>query len=49
MAKKNDRQKRSWTGGYVIRDSRGRDLYFIRKQINGRRYDVTTTAPIASS
>ena len=27
---------------YVIWDSKGRDLYFIRKQINGRRYDVTT-------
>lgn len=42
MGEQNQRQKRPWIGGYVIRDSKGHDLYFIRKQINGRRYDVTT-------
>jgi len=42
MASVNARQKRSWQGGYIIRDSKGRDLYFIRKQIDGKRYDLST-------
>jgi integrase len=42
MAQPNARQKRSWQGGYIIRDSKGQDLYFIRKQIDGKRYDLST-------
>jgi hypothetical protein len=42
VGEQEQQKKRPWIGGYAIRDSRGRDLYFIRKQINGRRYDVTT-------
>lgn len=41
MAKRT-RAKRNWEGGYVIADARGRDTYYIRKQLNGRRYDLST-------
>lgn len=42
MGNQQKRAKRPWPGGYVIKDARGRDLYFIRRQIAGRRYDLTT-------
>lgn len=34
--------KAAWEGGYVTKDRRGRDTYYIRKQIAGVRYDVST-------
>jgi len=33
-----------WDGGYIVTDSNGRTTYYIRKQIGGKRYDVTTGA-----
>jgi integrase len=36
--------ERRWEGGRVRRDSRGRDAYVIRRQVNGRRYEVSTRA-----
>src|SRR5262245_50205433 len=44
MRRSTARRKRTWDGGYIIRDSRGRDTFYIRKQIDGRRYDVSTRA-----
>ncbi|MBX7115916.1 MAG: site-specific integrase [Myxococcaceae bacterium] len=41
MAKRK-RKKRYWEGGYIIRDSNGRDVFYIRKQIDGTRYDLST-------
>lgn len=32
----------SWDGGYIHRDSRGRDVYVIRQMINGKRCEVST-------
>ena len=29
----------TWDGGYMHKDGRGRDVYVIRQQINGKRYD----------
>ena len=34
--------KRTWMGGYVTTDSKGRDVFCIRKQIGGKRFDVST-------
>lgn len=33
---------RSWEGGFIRADSKGRDVYVIRRMIDGRRYDVST-------
>ncbi len=33
---------RTWDGGRILVDSDGRDVYQIRKQINGKRYEVST-------
>lgn len=35
---------RQWEGGYIRKDSRGRDTYVIRRMIKYRRYDVSTRA-----
>jgi hypothetical protein len=32
----------SWDGGYIHKDARGRDVYVIRQQVNGKRYEVST-------
>src|SRR5258708_1283486 len=34
--------RRAWEGGYVHKDSRGRDVYVIRRQVGGTRYEVST-------
>ncbi len=34
----------TWDGGYVRKDARGRDVYVIRQQVNGQRYEVSTRA-----
>ena len=34
----------TWDGGYIHKDARGRDVYVIRQQINGKRYEVSTRA-----
>jgi integrase len=31
-----------WEGGRIWRDDRGRPIYVIRKQVNGKRYEVST-------
>jgi hypothetical protein len=36
--------QRTWDGGRIRKDSRGRDVYVIRQQINGKRYEVSTRA-----
>ncbi len=36
------RAKRTWEGGYIIADARGHDTFYIRKQFDGRRYDLST-------
>lgn len=33
---------RPWFGGYIRVDARGRDVYVIRKSINGTRYEIST-------
>ena len=33
-----------WDGGYIHQDGNGRRLYMIRRQINGKRYYVSTGA-----
>src|SRR5258708_36279222 len=38
------RRVRKWDGGYVRKDERGREVYTIRRMINGKRYDVSTRA-----
>jgi integrase len=35
---------RTWDGGRIWRDDKGRTVYVIRKQVNGRRYEVSTRA-----
>src|SRR5262244_3620577 len=40
--RKQTRMKRSWEGGYIIKDARGRDAYYIRKQFDGHRYELST-------
>ena len=32
----------TWEGGYIHKDARGRDLYVIRQQVSGKRYEVST-------
>ena len=34
----------SWEGGRVIEDSKGRRVYYVRKRIRGRLYEVSTRA-----
>ena len=36
--------ERTWEGGYIRKDSHGRDVYVIRRQIDGKRYKVSTRA-----
>ncbi|HEY2028977.1 MAG TPA: tyrosine-type recombinase/integrase [Myxococcales bacterium] len=31
-----------WDGGYIHEDKRGRRVYVIRQQINGKRYEIST-------
>jgi integrase len=31
-----------WEGGFVLRDTRGRPVYWIRRSVAGRRYEVST-------
>ena len=33
---------REWEGGYVRKDGRGRDVYYIRRMMRGHRYHVST-------
>jgi len=37
-------RSRSWEGGYIRKDARGRDVYVIRQRVNGTRYEVSTRA-----
>jgi integrase len=34
----------TWDGGYIHKDARGRDVYVIRQQVGGKRYEVSTRA-----
>ncbi len=34
--------RRPWKGGYVRRDSKGRDVYVIERWVNGRKFHVST-------
>jgi len=34
----------TWDGGYIRKDGRDRDVYVIRQQIAGKRYEVSTRA-----
>jgi integrase len=34
----------TWEGGYVLTDSKGRPCYYIRRQIDGKRHEVSTRA-----
>ena len=34
----------TWDGGYIRRDARGRNVFIIRRQINGKGYDRSTHA-----
>lgn len=34
----------AWEGGYITRDGRGRPTFYIRRQVSGVRYDVSTRA-----
>ena len=44
MALKNCWDPLPWEGGRVWRDDRGRPIYVIRKQVKGKRYEVSTRA-----
>jgi integrase len=35
---------RTWDGGYIRTDSRGRDVFYIRRRIDGKLYDLSTRA-----
>ncbi|ATB32665.1 hypothetical protein MEBOL_006154 [Melittangium boletus DSM 14713] len=35
---------RTWDGGFIRKDERGRDVYVIRRQLHGKRYVVSTRA-----
>ncbi|PTL79232.1 hypothetical protein [Vitiosangium sp. GDMCC 1.1324] len=35
---------KTWEGGFIRHDSRGRKVYVIRRMINGRSYKVSTRA-----
>lgn len=37
-------RSRTWDGGYIRTDSKGRNVYYIRRRISGRLYDVSTRA-----
>jgi integrase len=39
----------AWDGGYVLTDSRGRKTFYIRKQIRGKRYDLSTRCTSAKA
>jgi integrase len=32
----------TWDGGYIHKDARRREVYVIRQQVNGKRYEVST-------
>ena len=32
----------TWFGGRIWCDDRGRNVYVIRKQVNGKRYEIST-------
>src|SRR6266850_7407295 len=34
----------TWDGGYVRTDAHGRNIYVIRQQVNGKRYELSTRA-----
>lgn len=34
--------ERSWDGGYVRTDAKGRSVYIIRRSVSGKRYEVST-------
>lgn len=35
---------RTWEGGYIRKDAKGRDVYIIRRQVNGQRITISTRA-----
>lgn len=42
-------RSRTWDGGYVRTDSKGRDVYYIRKRVGGKLYDLSTRASSSSA
>lgn len=42
-------RSRTWDGGYIREDSKGRDVYYIRKRVEGKLYDVSTRATSSSA
>ncbi len=44
MRKPGSRFVRTWDGGFVQRDSKGREVFVIRKMIGGKRFVVSTRA-----
>ncbi len=38
------KENQKWDGGYIRIDASGRKTYWIRKQLNGKRYEVSTRA-----
>jgi integrase len=41
--------ERTWEGGFIRKNSRGKDVYFIRRSINGKRYSFSTRCHISSA
>jgi integrase len=37
-------RSRTWDGGYIRTDSKGREVYYIRKRVEGKLYDLSTRA-----
>lgn len=35
---------RTWDGGYIRTDAKGREVYYIRRRVEGKLYDVSTRA-----
>lgn len=42
-------RSRTWDGGYIREDSKGRDVYYIRRRVEGHLYDVSTRATSSSA
>lgn len=40
----SDGERGDWSGGYWRRDRRGRRIFYVRRMVEGRRYDVSTRA-----
>ncbi len=42
-------KERTWDGGFIRKNSEGRDVYFIRRSINGKRYSFSTRCHSSAS